>query len=109
MSLPKCPKCGTEQDVREILYGLPEGPADESKFASGGWCISESKPSLRCIACGWEGEFKRQIPYHQKTFHMVELKLTVNMSDADIDEYAKFLWSKLTNDGKGWDDGDSKS
>ena len=32
------------------------------------------------------------------------------MSDSDIDEYAKKLWGKLTNDGKGWNDnGDSKS
>jgi hypothetical protein len=40
---------------------------------------------------------------------MVELKSTVNMSDAERDEYAKTLWRKLTNNGKGWDDGDSKS
>jgi hypothetical protein len=40
---------------------------------------------------------------------MVELKSTVNMSDAEIDEYAKSLWSKLTNYGKGRNDGDSKS
>jgi hypothetical protein len=109
MTLPKCPYCGSNKDVREILYGLPEGPVDDSKYEIGGCCISESDPSLRCIACGWEGEFKNQIPYQDKAVHMVELKSTVNMSDAAIDEYAKSLWSKLTNDGEGRNDGDSKS
>ena len=41
---------------------------------------------------------------------MVKLESTEGMSDLDIDEYAKKLWGKLTNDGKGWNDnGDSKS
>jgi DNA-directed RNA polymerase subunit M/transcription elongation factor TFIIS len=109
VNFPNCPNCGSNKAVREILYGLPEGPVDESKYAIGGCCVSESDPSLRCTTCGWEGEFKNQLPYQEKTVHMVELKSTVNMSDAERDEYAKTLWRKLTNNGKGWDDGDSKS
>jgi hypothetical protein len=61
MTLPKCPNCGSEKDVREILYGLPESPVDESRYEIGGCCVSESDPSLRCISCGWEGEFKNQV------------------------------------------------
>jgi hypothetical protein len=107
VKLPKCANCGTNKDVREILYGFPEGPVDESKYAIGGCCVSESDPTLLCVSCGWEGEFKNQIPYQEKTVHMVELKPTTNMSDSEIDEYAKTLWSKLTNNGKGWESGNS--
>lgn len=109
MNLPICPNCGTNKDVREIFYGLPEGPMDESKYAIGGCCVSESEPTLRCITCGWNSEFKNQIPYQKKTVHMVQLESMENLSDAEIDEYAKTLWGKLTNNGKGWDYGNSKS
>ena len=109
MTLPKCPNCGSNKDVREILYGLPEGPVDESKYEIGGCCISESDPSLRCISCGWEGEFKSPIPYQADTVHVVELKTMESMSDAEIDEYAKTLWGKLTGNGKRRDSGNSES
>lgn len=109
MTAFECPRCKTDKYTRELFYGYPEGPLDESKYASGGCCVSDNDPTVRCIACGWEGDFKNQLPYQEKIVHMVELKPTVNMSDAELDEYAKTLWSKLTNNGKGWDGGDSKS
>lgn len=107
--MKSCPTCNSSKGLREIFYGMPDGPVDEAKYAIGGCCVSDDDPTLKCIECGWEGEFKNQIPYQDKTVHMVELKSTVNMSDAEIHEYAKSFWSKLTNDGKGWNYGDSKS
>lgn len=88
---------------------MPDGPVDEARYAIGGCCVSDDDPTLKCIECGWKGEFKNQIPYHEKTVHMVELKPTANMSDTELDECAKTLWDKLTNNGKGRDDGNSKS
>lgn len=55
LSMKKCPICGTHKNLREVVYGLPEGLLDEKKYAIGGCCISESDPSLICIECGWEG------------------------------------------------------
>jgi len=53
----KCPICGSSNHLREIIYGMPDGPFDESQFVSGGCCLSESDPMATCINCGWEGEF----------------------------------------------------
>jgi hypothetical protein len=53
--MKKCPICKTHKNLREVVYGLPEGPLDEEKYAIGGCCISERDPSLICIECGWEG------------------------------------------------------
>ena len=45
----------------------------------------------------------------KKVVHVVKLESTEGMSDSDIDDYAKKLWGKLTNNGKGWNDnGDPK-
>jgi len=104
-----CPTCNSSKGLREIIYGMPDGPVDEARYAIGGCCVSDDDPTLKCIECGWKGEFKNQIPYHEKTVHMVALKPTANMSDTELDEYAKTLWGKLTNNGNGWDDGNSKS
>jgi hypothetical protein len=55
LSMKNCPICKTHTSLREVVYGLPEGPLDEEKYAIGGCCISESDPSLICVECGWEG------------------------------------------------------
>jgi hypothetical protein len=52
-----CPSCGEVASLREVIYGLPDGPPEESKYAIGGCCISESDPMTICINCGWEGDF----------------------------------------------------
>lgn len=57
LTMNKCPICRTHKNLREVVYGLPEGPLDEEKYAIGGCCISESDPSLICIECGWEGHY----------------------------------------------------
>ncbi len=45
----------------------------------------------------------------KEVIHVVKLESTEGMSDSDIDDYAKKLWGKLTNNGKGWsDNGDPK-
>jgi hypothetical protein len=53
----KCPSCGESAYLREVIYGLPDGPPNESKYVTGGCCISESDPMTICINCGWEGDF----------------------------------------------------
>lgn len=104
-----CPSCQSESGIREIFYGLPDGPFDESKFSSGGCCISDNDPTLRCIDCGWEGEYRNNIPYQDKTIKVAQLKPLADMTDAEIDEYAKVLWGKLTKDGRSGKDDNSKS
>lgn len=48
-----CPNCHSSQGIRFILYGLPDGPPDESKITLGGCCVEENAPSFKCIECGW--------------------------------------------------------
>jgi predicted RNA-binding Zn-ribbon protein involved in translation (DUF1610 family) len=50
-----CPNCGGKNDLREILYGLPEGQPDPRVYRLGGCCISENDPELICVSCGWQG------------------------------------------------------
>ena len=104
-----CPDCHSNSGVREFSYGLPDGPYDESKFVSGGCCISEHDPTLRCIDCGWEGEYRSNMPYQDKTIKVAELKPLADMTDAEIDDYAKHVWNKLTNGEKGSSNGYSTS
>jgi len=56
-----CPQCSSKASLREIMYGLPDGPVDEQKYAIGGCCISDNDPTLKCIECGWKGDFVNQI------------------------------------------------
>ena len=56
-----CPACKSKTGLREILYGLPDGPVDEKKYAIGGCCISDNDPTVKCIECGWKGEFVNNI------------------------------------------------
>jgi len=53
----KCPNCNSLTGLREILYGMPDGPIDESKYSAGGCCISERDATLTCVECEWEGGF----------------------------------------------------
>ena len=52
-----CPACKSKTGLREIFYGYPDGPVDEKKYAIGGCCISDNDPTVKCIECGWKGEF----------------------------------------------------
>ena len=56
-----CPKCSSKDGLREIMYGLPIGPVDEQKYAIGGCCISDNDPTVKCIECGWKGDFVNHI------------------------------------------------
>ena len=40
---------------------MPNGPVDEEKYSIGGCCISDNDPTLKCIECGWKGEFVNNI------------------------------------------------
>ena len=50
-----CPECGGKNGLREILYGLPDGPPDPKVYRLGGCCISDDDPELTCVSCGWQG------------------------------------------------------
>jgi Zn ribbon nucleic-acid-binding protein len=56
-----CPKCKGEGTVREIIWGMPDGPVDESKYVLGGCCISTDgiDPTHECIKCGFAFTHKR--------------------------------------------------
>jgi len=56
-----CPACKSKTGLREILYGLLDGPVDERKYAIGGCCISDNDPTVKCIECEWKGEFVNNI------------------------------------------------
>ena len=50
-----CPRCGGKNGLREILYGLPDGPPDPMVYRLGGCCLSDDDPELICVSCGWQG------------------------------------------------------
>lgn len=51
-----CPECGKEEGVREIIWGMPDGKPDESKFYIGGCTSEDFSMKYKCIKCGWEGK-----------------------------------------------------
>ena len=56
MKLKNCPECKGEGTIREIIWGMPAGPVDESKYVTGGCCVSPdgNDPTHECIKCGWQ-------------------------------------------------------
>jgi len=50
-----CPSCDSESGIREILYGMPEFPVDETKHYVGGCTIIPHAPNWLCLECGWAG------------------------------------------------------
>ena len=99
-STTSCPQCSSKSGFREIFYGLPDGPVDEKKYAIGGCCISDNDPTVKCIECGWKGEYVNNMPDTNKVIKVVELKDISKMSDEEIDAYAKETWKKITKDHK---------
>jgi len=61
MNRKKCPGCGSTSGLRKIIYGMPDGPVDESKYLIGGCCISGIDPTHECIECGHQ-IFKKPNP-----------------------------------------------
>lgn len=103
-----CPNCDSVTGLREIFYGLPDGPVDEGKYATGGCCISDKDPTIECIDCGWKGEYVDNINSSSQILEVAELPDMSKMSDAEIKEYAKNVWKKLAKK-EGGNCGDSKS
>ncbi len=48
----KCPNCSESSGIREIIYGLPIEPIDESKYAIVGCCVTGNDPTHMCVICG---------------------------------------------------------
>ena len=105
--MKSCPTCNSSSGLREIIYGLPDGPVDEEMYAIGGCCVSDNDPTLKCVDCGWEGDNVKNAPGVGKEIRMVELQDISKMNDAEIDSYAKQIWQKLANPKKGEIDGNS--
>jgi hypothetical protein len=105
--MKSCPTCNSSRGLREIIYGLPDGPLDEEMYAIGGCCVSDNDPTLKCVDCGWKGENVKNAPDVGKEIRMVELQDISNMNDEEIDSYAKQIWQKLANPKKGEIDGNS--
>ena len=95
-----CPQCSSKSGLREIFYGLPDGPVDEKKYAIGGCCISDNDPMVKCIECGWKGEYVDNMPGSKREIKTVELEDISKMSEEEIDAYAKRTWNLLTQENK---------
>jgi hypothetical protein len=106
--MKSCPTCNSSSGLREIIYGMPDGPVDEEIYAIGGCCVSDNDPTLKCVDCGWKGENVNNAPGLGKEIRMVELQDISNMNDAGIDSYAKQVWQKLANPKMGEIDDNSK-
>jgi len=106
--IKSCPDCHSVNGLREILYGLPDGPVDEERYAIGGCCVTDEDPTLECIECGWKGENVNNAPGLGKEIRMVELEDISKMSGSEIDSYAKQIWQKLAKPKNGSDDGNSQ-
>jgi hypothetical protein len=106
--MKSCPTCNSSSGLREIIYGMPDGPVDEEIYALGGCCVADNDPTLKCIDCGWKGENVNNAPGLDKEIRMVELQDIAKMNDAEIDSYAKQIWQKLANAKMGEIDDNSK-
>jgi hypothetical protein len=106
--MKSCPTCNSSKGIREIIYGMPDGPVDEETYAIGGCCISDNDPTFECIDCGWKGEYVDNINPSSQILEVVELQDISKMNDSEIDSYAKQIWQKLAKPKKGSHDGNSK-
>ena len=95
-----CPNCSSKTGLREIFYGLPDGPVDEKKYAVGGCCISDDDPTVKCIECGWKGEYGDNMSGTKKKIKTIELADISKMSDEEIEAYAQRTWGLLTQENK---------
>jgi hypothetical protein len=106
--MKSCPDCNSSSGLREIFYGLPDGPVDQEKYAIGGCCVTDDDPTVKCIECGWKGQNANNAPGLGEEIRMVELLDISKMDDSQIDSYAKQIWEKLANHKVGEIDDNSK-
>jgi hypothetical protein len=106
--MKSCPACNSSSGLKEILYGMPDGPVDEEMYAIGGCCVTDNDPTLKCVHCGWKGENVNNASGLGKEIRIVELQDISKMKDSEIDSYAKQIWQKLANPKKGETDGNSE-
>ena len=64
-----CPNCKSEDTVRIILFGMPSGEPDYSKYVLGGCLVSPDgiDPEIECIKCEWQGS-KAEVRKATKTY-----------------------------------------
>ena len=95
-----CPDCSSSTGLREIVYGLPDGPVADEKYVIGGCCISNNDPTVKCIECGWKGEYVDNMKGWKRGTKFVELEDISKMGEEEIDAYAKRTWNLLTQENK---------
>ena len=103
-----CPDCSSSTGLREIVYGLPDGPVADEKYVIGGCCVTDDDPTLKCIECGWEGANINNTPDFGEEIRIVELQDISKMSDSEIDSYAQQIWQNLATPKKGATDDNPK-
>ena len=99
-STTSCPQCSSKSGLRDIFYGLSDGPVDQTKYAIGGCCISDNDSTVKCIECGWKGEYVDNMPGSKREIKTVELEDISKMSEEEIDAYAKRTWDLLTQENR---------
>ena len=103
MSVPKsritsmsesCPTCDSETGLREILYGLPAEPVDESKYVIGGCCVWEGMPLYKCIECNWESTDFPNAPENKECWYCGQSKglRQINFRIQGTSDYNRFVW-----------------
>ena len=55
LAVTDCPNCLTKGSLRKILWGMPDGEPDDTKYVLGGCCITGDDPDFACINCDWQG------------------------------------------------------
>ena len=92
--LPSCPNCLDSSSVREILYGLPEEPVDESKYSIGGCLVWEGMPLFRCSKCNWISSDLAPAPREVECWYcgQVEGLRQINFKLVGTKDYGRFVW-----------------
>ena len=85
--LSLCPVCGTNKDIREVIYRLPAESVYESKFAIGVCCISDNDLTIKCIDCGCRGEYVDNVQLNKEKMKVVQLPDISKISDIEIQSY----------------------
>jgi len=60
-SIRVCPQCNKGEGTREIIWGMPAGIPDESKYYIGGCTSKDFSVKYKCIECGWEGKRLKRV------------------------------------------------
>ena len=89
-----CPSCKSGTGLREILYGEPAHPVDESKYVTGGCCVWEGMPLYKCIECNWESSDLPKAPKDKGCWYCGQSEglRQINFQIQGTKDYNRFIW-----------------